>query len=209
MPQLHSITDITEQVAEAWGVTGAALAVLHRRVRDLHAQKRIAVAAIQGGRKTALFDLREVVRAIILLALLEAGFDAKTLAEAEHWLDRAIGDGLGFPALNGTWPPVGLDALIHAVEEGQSDLDFALYVRRDVETGERFVVGRFERDGKHGYGEGDLQSLSGPDADGVEAWAIDEGGERMARYAPRLTIARVVLPASALVRPFVLLPDGD
>jgi len=161
---------------------------IHRQLRNVLTQNLISPSDTVGGRRDAVFDLREAAKARIQVAIIDAGLDAVTLKSIADFWDRAVDARLRLPALNGNFPPFGLDAMLYDTSRpGSPDWSFVIKIRREVRTGERIVYAAFVRADQPDFPETEPMSCKGPFADNSEI----------------LTIATITIPVTVLVRPLI------
>lgn len=206
---LFAISDIAETTARLFGVDHERTKIMNRQVRNLVTQQLVGVTERRGGRGDAYMNDREAAKAVLQLALIDTGFDATMLREVVKLFDLAVDSRLrGLPiAIDGYSPPRALDVVLRDVACTTSPAwELVVYVRRDTETGERFVVGGFARADQEPWPVDDPRSMRGDAADGVashEGTYGDDGKVRWTRRGPLLTIAEIRIPATELLFPIV------
>ncbi|MGR9137151.1 hypothetical protein GUK36_15500 [Rhizobium leguminosarum] len=207
MDSLYTLTDLAESFTQSIGGDAEQQKRIHRQLRNVLTQRLLTPTDTRGGRRDALFNNREAAKARIQIAIIDAGLDAVTLQAVSDYWDRAVDPRLGLPPINGNFPPYALDAVLSdAVRADVPEWAFVIKVRRDIETGERKVIAAFVRADQPEPPEHEPISGKGPHADNVEVHEGrfgDNGDVVWARIAPRLTIATITIPATALIRPLL------
>lgn len=211
MDSLYTLTDLAETIASDLSRDPERRADdqkrIHRQLRNVLTQKLLKPTDTRGGRRDALFDNREAAKARIQIAVIDAGLDAVTLSAIADYWDRAVDARLGLPAINGNFPPFALDAVLHdAANPDAPGWNFVIKVRRDMETGDRKVIAAFIRADQPEPPEHDPMSGKGPLADNVEVHEgrfADDGEVVWSRKGPHLTVATIIIPATALIRPIL------
>ncbi|RWQ89271.1 MAG: hypothetical protein EOS85_01455 [Mesorhizobium sp.] len=210
MNKLYGLTAIAETVAESIGVSDEKKSLIHRQLKHLLATKAILPTDRIGGRGDTVFDEREASKARIQLAVMDAGLDAKTLTGIEKVWDRGIEFGLeGLPlSINETFPPRALDAVLYdARREDAPEWFLVIVVRRNVETGERLIVGVFRRADQNAFADDDPASGKGPFADNVEVsegHVASNGEVTWESRGRHLTIAEFRFPVTKLIKPLLM-----
>lgn len=205
MDTLYTLTDLAEIIASDLSRDPERRVEdkkrIHRQLRNVLTQRLLSPTDTRGGRKDALFNHREAAKARIQIAIIDAGLDAVTLDAVSAFWDRAVDARLGLSAIDGNFPPYALDAVLRdAAISNAPEWNFVIKVRRDRETGERKVIAAFVRDDQPEPPEHDPMSDKGPHADHTEVF---EGEGLKTRLGPRLTVATITIPATALIRPLL------
>ena len=207
MDNMYTLTDLAETFTQTIGGDEEQQKRIHRQLRNVLTQRLLSPTGTRGGRRDAIFNTREAAKARIQIAIIDAGLDAVTLQAVANYWDRAVDPLLGFPPINGNFPPFALDAVLHdAAITDAPEWSFLIKVRRNVETGERVVVAAFVRADQPEAPEHEPMSGKGPHADNVEVQEgriSDDGQVTWTRRAPQLTIATIIIPATMLIRPLL------
>ena len=159
-----TITDLADVIADARSLSPDERKQLHRELRHHHKQGRITAAGAKDERGTALFDEAEACRASLLTILSEGGLKGEGLERANRCMSQAADARLQLPAMNGSFPPVGLDAAIDGVKKGEKGQNWSLRVQvmwdcRE-QSREQLSLGGFERADQPPYPESDPRSRS-------------------------------------------------
>ncbi|RXF69899.1 helix-turn-helix domain-containing protein [Hansschlegelia zhihuaiae] len=107
----------------------------------------------------ALFDQRAVAALRIMMAL--SAMSRGALVGSWQAMHSAADARLELPAIDSTFPPRGIDAVIRSIRENDGcHWSFVTIQKLNAKTGERFHLGGFIRDDQKDYPESDPRSNS-------------------------------------------------
>ncbi len=178
----HTLTEMTNLIADARQLPRNEWPQAHRAVRNWHAKSLLVPADLDGSdSEPARFDDAAVCKACLFATLADMGFDVSTLRKADAAMNQPVPVRETEHAI---YSERGIEAAVAGIRRGE-EWYFHLELKGSS-SGVRYVIGRFSRD--------DSDDVS-PLAAEIIADADVVPGER--------SLGRIVIPAHDVLRPLI------